>query len=442
MEIKSTQESLHFGRMKVSFFEISHSIMDAIGIIIQTPIINVIHAGDWKYDLDPVKGPKTDYSHLARWDTSEIPSVLMMEGLGSTKEGHQLSEREINKNIKNIIAQAPGRVIIATFSSMFDRVGQIIDIAEELGKKVVLDGYSMKINIQIAKEIGYLKFKPSVLIDIKNINEYPPQKIIVIATGAQGEDRAVMMRIANGKHRSIKITKSDTILFSSSIIPGNERTVQRLKDSLYRQGADVIHKETFDVHGGGHALIEDIKLLIKQVKPHYLLPVYANHFILKEAAKLALSIGISKTNIFILDNGSVLEFSNQSGPKLYAKKVPTNYVFVDGLGVGDVGEVVLKDRQTLSEDGMFVVIAIVDRKTGKIQGSPDIISRGFVYLRESKDLLKATRRRVIDIIDKTAGTGGAVNWIYVKEEIRNKVGDFLYQQTERRPMVLPVVIEV
>ena len=441
VEIKSTQESLHFGRMKVSFFEISHSIMDAIGIIIQTPIINVIHAGDWKYDLDPVKGPKTDYSHLARWDTSEIPSVLMMEGLGSTKEGHQLSEREINKNIKNIIAQAPGRVIIATFSSMFDRVGQIIDIAEELGKKVVLDGYSMKINIQIAKEIGYLKFKPSVLIDIKNINEYPPQKIIVIATGAQGEDRAVMMRIANGKHRSIKITKSDTILFSSSIIPGNERTVQRLKDSLYRQGADVIHKETFDVHGGGHALIEDIKLLIKQVRPHYLLPVYANHYLLQEAAKVAKSIGFPKEHIFILDNGSIAEI-DERGLRVLKENVPIEYVFVDGLGVGDISNVVIRDRQLMSADGMFVIIAIVDSQTGKVKGEPDVISRGFIYMKESKELLGQTRKKIKETITKSVIPGTSINWVYIRNNLRDKIGQFLYTKTKRRPMILPVIVEI
>ena len=296
-EITSAHDALTFGKLKINFFEVTHSIMDAIGVIIQTPVANVIHPGDWRYNLDPISGPKTDFSHLAKWNTKAAPSILMMESLGSTKEGSQLSEREVFNNIRNIINKAPGRVIVATFSSMIERVGQLINVAEELGKKVALDGYSMKTNMEIAKEIGYLKFKPSTLIDIKNVHDYPKQKIVIICTGAQGEDRAALMRIANGEHKYVKVEKSDTIIFDSSVIPGNERTIQRLKDSLYRQGADVIHKEIMDVHSGGHAFIEDIKLLINQVKPHYLLPIYANHYLLREAAKVVESIGFPKERI-------------------------------------------------------------------------------------------------------------------------------------------------
>lgn len=441
-EIQSVRDILNFGKMRVSFFDVSHSIMDAIGVIIQTPSATIIHPGDWKYDLDPVRGPKTDFSHLAKWNTKTAPSILMMESIGSTKEGHQLSEREIFENVRNIIAKAPGRVIVATFSSMVERVGQLISVAEELDKKVALDGYSMKLNMQIAKEIGYLKFKPSTLIDIRRIQDYPKQKVIVICTGAQGEDRAVLMRIANGEHKSVKIEKSDTIIFSSSVIPGNERTVQRLKDSLYRQGADVIHKEIMDVHGGGHALIEDIKLLIKEVRPYYLLPVYANHYLLREAAKVAESIGFPKDRIFILDNGSVAE-AGKDGLKVLKEKIPIEYIFVDGLGVGDISHVVLRDRQHLAGDGIFVIIAIVDSKTGKIRTSPDIISRGFIYLKESQELLKEVRQKTRVIVENITVKGiHPINWVHVKDELRDKIGQFLFSKTQRRPMVLPVVIEV
>lgn len=340
------------------------------------------------------------------------------------------------------MTRAQGRVIIATFSSMFERVGQIIKIAEELGKKVALDGYSMKLNMKIAKEVGYVDFKQTTLIDINRINDYPPQKIVVVCTGAQGEDRAVMMRIANREHRSIKITKSDTIVFSSSVIPGNERTIQRLKDSLYRQEADVIHKEIMGVHGGGHALIEDIKLLIKQVKPHYLLPAYANHYLLREAAKVAGSIGFPKERIFILDNGSVAEI-DKNGFRVLKEKVPIEYVFVDGLGEGDISHVVLRDRQHLAEDGIFVIIAIVDSKTGKMRTSPDIISRGFIYLKESQGLLKEVRQKTRAIVEEiTVGGVHPINWSHVKDNLREKIGQFLFNKTQRRPMVLPVVIEV
>src|SRR3989338_3913471 len=441
-EINSADEEFTLGDyFKVALFEVTHSIMDALGIILQTPQGNIIHPGDWRYDTTPVNGKPTDFSHLARWNTQEKPSILMMESLGSTKEGSQLSESEVYKNIKKIIEAAPARIIIATFSSMVERVSQIISIAEGLGKKVALDGYSMKMNIEIAKKIGYLKFNPNVMIDIKNIHDYPPNKIVAVVTGAQGEDRAVLMRIANGDHRQIRVEKSDTIIFSSSVIPGNERTIQRLKDNLYRQGANVIHKEIMDVHSGGHALIEDIKLLIREVKPKYLLPVYANHYLLCEGSKVAESDGFPKENIFILDNGSI-GILNQNGFHISQEKTQIQYVFVDGLGIGDIGNVVLRDRQVLAQDGMFVIVTTVDSRTGRVRTSPDIISRGFVYLRENTELLGEVRKIVRAIVERKTANRGPINWIYLKDEIKEKIGSFLFQKTERRPMILPVVIEV
>ena len=439
-EIKSVDEQLVLGRLRINFFDVTHSIMDAMGVIIQTPVANVIHPGDWRYDLNPVTGKPTDFSGLARWNMRNTPSILMMESLGSTKEGHQVSEIEVFRNVKQLIERAQGRVIVATFSSMVERVGWLISVAEQLGKKVALDGYSMKVNIDIAHKIGYLKFKPTTLIDVKRIHDYPNNKVIVVCTGAQGEDRAVLMRIANGEHRSIKLQKSDTVIFSSSVIPGNERTIQRLKDTLYRQCDNVIHKEIMDVHGGGHALIEDIKLLLRQVKPKYLLPVYANYYLLKEATKVATSIGFPPQNIFILDNGSVGEVTSQ-GLHVLPTKIPIEYVFVDGLGVGDVSHVVLRDRQVLAADGMVVVVATVDSHHGKIIGSPDIISRGFVYMKDNKRLIEETRNKIKQILKGEDGIN-AVDETYLKDKIRNELGQFLFQKIERRPMILPVIIKV
>ncbi|MBI5466374.1 MAG: ribonuclease J [Candidatus Kerfeldbacteria bacterium] len=439
-EIKSVSEQLALGSLRINFFDVTHSIMDAMGVIIQTPVANVIHPGDWRYDLNPVTGKPTDFSSLARWNTKTVPSILMMESLGSTKEGQQLSEIEVFRNVKQLIEKAPGRVIVATFSSMVERVGWMISVAEQLGKKVALDGYSMKVNVEIARKIGYLKFKPTTLIDVKRIHDYPNNKVIVVCTGAQGEDRAVLMRIANGEHRSIKLQKSDTVIFSSSVIPGNERTIQRLKDTLYRQCDNVIHKEIMDVHGGGHALIEDIKLLIRQVRPKYLLPVYANYYLLKEAAKIATSIGFPPTNIFILDNGSVGEITAQTF-RILSAKVPIEYVFVDGLGVGDVSHVVLRDRQVLAADGMVVVVATVDSRQGKLIGSPDIISRGFVYMKDNKRLIEETRNRIKQVLKGEDGAG-PVDETYLKDKLRNELGQFLFQKIERRPMILPVIIQV
>ena len=440
-EIKSEDETLNCGQIKVNFFKTTHSIMDALGVVIQTPAVNVIHPGDWRYDLNPVTGQPTDFSALSRWNTKNTPSILMFESLGSTKEGHQISEKEVYENINHLIEKAPGRVIIATFASMVERVIWIIGIAERLGKKVALDGYSMKVSVEIAKKFGYLKFNPQTLIDVKRLHDYPENKVVVVCTGAQGEDRAVLMRIANGEHRHIRLQKNDTIIFSSSVIPGNERTIQRLKDILYRQCDNVIHKEIMDVHGGGHALIEDIKLLINQVHPQYLMPVYANHYLLQEGGKVAQTIGFPKENIFILDNGSVAEVT-KSGIKIAAKKIPIEYVFVDGLGVGDIGQVVLRDRQAMAKDGMFVIIVTIDSQTGQVRNSPDIISRGFIYMRESKDLLFQVRQHIKQIVKQATGGQGPINQNYIKENIRDKIGQFLYSKTERRPMVLPVIIEV
>ncbi len=440
-EINSPDEKISLGSIKVSFFASTHSIMDSLGTIIQTPVANIIHPGDWKYDLNPVQGEITNFSSLSKWNQPATPSILMAEAIGSTKEGHQISEQEIYNNIKQIIETAPGRVIIATFSSMVERVAWIVKIAEEAGKKVALDGYSMKINIGLAKQLGYVKFEENTLIDVKRLNDYPDNKIIVICTGAQGEDRAVLIRIANGEHRDIQLKKTDTIIFSSSVIPGNERSIQRLKDNLYRKCDNVIHKEIMDVHGGGHGLIEDIKRLIREVKPKYFIPVYANHYLLREAAKIAISIGFPSQNILIPDNGSVIEITRQ-GIRFADKKIPIEYVFVDGLGVGDIKEVVLRDRQMLAEDGIFVLIATVDSQTGKLKGSPDIISRGFVYLRESQELLKHTRMLIKKTVEESTAKMHPVNLSYVKDMLRDQIGRFLFQKTKRRPMVLPVIIEV
>lgn len=439
-EIKTATETLTLGRIKIGFFDVTHSIMDALGVIIQTPVANVIHPGDWRYDLSPVTGKPTDFSHLARWNTKTTPSILMMESLGSTKEGSQIPEINVFNTVKAMIEKAPGRVIIATFSSMVERVGWLIAIAEQLGKKVALDGYSMKMNVEIAKKIGYLKFKPQTLIDVRKLSDYPDNKVIVVCTGAQGEDRAVLARIASGEHRSIKLRKADTVVFSSSVIPGNERTIQRLKDTLYRQCDNVIHKEVMDVHGGGHALMEDIKLLLRQVRPQYFIPVYANHYLLKEAGKLAMSIGFPPQRISYLDNGSIFEAGTQ-GVRVATEKVPIEYVFVDGLGVGDVSHVVLRDRQELAADGMVVIVATVDGKTGKLVGAPDIISRGFIYMKDSKRLIDDTCTKIKQVLGAQSKQQ-LTDETYLKDKLRNDIGQFLFQKTERRPMILPVVITV
>lgn len=436
--VKDINQKITLGNFTVKFFAVDHTIMDSMGIILETPKITVIHPGDWTIEKKPTGRKETEYTHLAKL---KRPTILMLESLGAVNVKEPVTEEQMLKNLYGLIDSAPGRIIIATFSSQIQRISQILDYAFKTGKKVALDGFSMKLNVEIAKELNYIKPHKETIIPINRINDFPENKVIIICTGAQGEEMSVLPRIVSGNHRFITIKKNDTIVFSSSIIPGNERTIQRLKDNLYRLSDNVFHSEVMDVHTSGHSNVKNIEEIIRQIKPDYYMPVYANHFMLKESAKIAYKAGMKKEDVFVPDNGSILKVDAKS-IEFLKEKAPTNYVFVDGLGVGDVGEIVLRDRQMLAKDGMFVIVAIVDRQTGKVKGSPDIISRGFIYLRESKDLLGQTRKKVIEIINKAIGSGGAVNWTYIKDEVKEKIGQFLFSKTQRRPIVLPVIIEV
>lgn len=442
--VQDLKQKINLGAFTLGFFQIDHSVMDAVGVILQTPVATVLHPGDWTITRDSTGKSPIDYTHLSKL---QKPTILMLESLGSTTSKEQVTEEDMLNNLYMLIGKAPGRTIIATFSSQIERIKQILEFAAKTNRKVALDGFSMKLNIELAQKLGYIKIPKGVIITTDKAHSYPDNKVIVICTGAQGEEMAALSRIVAGNHKHIKIKKEDTVIFSSSVIPGNERTVQRLKDNLYRQSDNVYHSDIIDVHISGHSNIMGIKQMLGDIKPTYFIPVYGNHYFLKEAAKIAYGMGFRKDQVFVPDNGSIIRFthstsSGQASAEMLKEKVPANYVFVDGLGVGDVGEIVLRDRQMLAEDGMFVIVAVIDKRTGQVRGSPDIISRGFVYLRESKDLLSQTRKKVIEIVDKSAGHGGPVNWTYVKDEIRNRVGDFLATKTSRRPMILPVVIEV
>ncbi|MBD3311102.1 MAG: RNase J family beta-CASP ribonuclease [Candidatus Magasanikbacteria bacterium] len=437
IRIEKISDVIKLGKFKIKFFQVEHSIMDAVGVIVETPGGIAIHPGDWTLERDKRGKPTVDYKHLRKL---KKPTVLMLESLGAVNEKAHGSYEEMYKNLLNIISKSPGRVIIGTFSSQIERIKWILQVAQKLGKKVALDGYSMKMNVEIAKKLGYLKIKKGQLVDIRKIDKYPDKKVIVIGTGAQGEENAVLMRIVNGQHKYIKLKKQDTVIFSSSVIPGNERSIQRLKDNIYRQCDRVIHGEVMDVHVSGHATRADIWEMIRQIKPTYFVPVYANHYMLKEAAWLARDNGFREDKIFVPDNGSVIEISKKDG-KVLQNKVPSDYVFVDGLGVTDTQNIVLRDRQVLAEDGMVVVIATLDTKTGKLVQNPDIISRGFVFLKENKQLIEDLRHKVKKmVIESDPLTWADTNQI--KNDIRDKVGQFLFSKTQKRPMVLPVVIEV
>jgi len=428
------------GPFTVEFFKQNHNIADNMGLFIQTPIGNILHTSDFKFDDDPVYDTPTDFRKLREIGSRNI-LLLMSDSTGAEEKGHSLSERKIMENLEEIFKQSKGRVIAATFGSLINRIQQLIALSEKYGRKVAVDGYSMRTNVEICKKLGYIKSEKGTLIKPNQMQNFPDQKVTLICTGAQGEGQAVLMRIANGEHKFVRLRKQDTVIFSSSVVPGNERTVQVLKDELYRQQVRVFHYKMMDIHAGGHGQEEELKEMIDIMKPKFFLPIHGQYSMLVNHAILASETGIPEKNIAVVENGQVIDLT-ENKIAVEPKPVESNYIMVDGLGVGDVGEVVLRDRQTLSQDGMFVVVAIIDRKTGKVKGSPDIISRGFVYLKESKLLLRDTRRRVIDIVEKSTGSGGAVNWSYVKDNVRNYIGDFLYSRTQRRPMVLPVIIEV
>lgn len=439
IRINAISDKIRLGKFQIEFFDVEHSVMDAVGVIIKTPDGTVIHPGDWTMDKNPTDHELVTYEHLSKLPS---PRILMLESLGAVDtRPSQKTESDMYKNLDELVNKAEGLVIIGTFSSQIRRIGKIIEYAESIGKKVALDGYSMKMNIEIAKELGYIKAHKNTLIPIQDLHKYPRQKSVVICTGAQGEGNAVLSRIVNDEHRFVRIQKKDTIIFSSSIIPGNERTIQRLKDDLYRKCDNVIHSDILDVHTSGHSNAFDIQDILRQIKPDIFLPVYANHYFLKEAAKLGEKVGIEKENIFVLDNGNQLEISGGKA-KLLPHKVDTSYVMVDGLGVGDVGEVVLRDRQLLAKDGMFTIVVIIDSKTKKIIGTPQVTSRGFIFVKENFDLVNATKRVVEKVVKEKTSEELPVNWDYVKNNIRESVGSFLFTKTERRPMVLPVVIEV
>jgi len=431
---------IKLGPFGIEFFSQNHNIPDNLGFFIETPIGNIINTSDFKFDENPINDKPTDFRKLEEFSKRGV-LLLMSDSTGAEQEGHSLSEQDISQNLEEIFQKSKGRIISATFASLINRIQQIITLSEKYDRKVVIEGYSMKSNIEITRELGYLKVGKGTIISSKEMDSYPDSRITIICTGAQGEGSAVLMRITQKEHPRVQLRKTDDIILSSSVIPGNERTVQILKDDILRQGAKVFHYKMMDIHAGGHAQIEELKLMIGIMKPFFFMPIHGQYSMLIANSQLAEEMGVAKENIIVAENGQIIELSKDKF-SIDKKGVNSGYIMVDGLGIGDVGEVVLRDRHVLAKDGMFVIVAIIDRMTGRVKGSPDIISRGFVYLKESKDLLKETRKKVITIVNHSVGSGGVVNWVYVKDEIRDKIGQFLFSKTKRRPMILPVVIEV
>lgn len=440
LRVIDPDQAIQAGIFKVEFFRVNHNIPDCVGIIVHTPEGTIVHTGDFKFDLMPIMDEVTDFAKIANLGKQGV-LALLSDSTNAPQPGHQISESVIGVTLDDIIRKAQGRVVVGTFASLLNRLQQVISISEKYGRKVVVEGFSMRSNIEIAKELGYLKMQPKTIVSPQEAVKLPPSKLTIMCTGAQGESNAALMRMANREHRFFRIEKGDTIIFSSSVVPGNERTVQRLKDTLLKEGAKVIHYEMMDVHAGGHAKAEDLKLLFRLLNPKYIVPVEGNRFLLEASKEVAMQLGWKDENVFVVQNGQIMEFSGGEG-KLTKDKIVTDYVMVDGLGVGDVQEVVLRDRQLMSEDGMFVIIVTIRTQTGEVVGNPDIISRGFVYMKDAKHLIEEARNKVKKICESKDPSNTSVNAVYIKNKLRDDIGQFLFQKTQRRPMILPVVVEV
>ena len=443
MKIVETDERISFTDIAVRFFKVTHTIPDSMGIIVETPYGDIVHTGDLKLDHEggiPTPEEIKEYKKFSNRKTL----LLMADSTNCQKPGFSIPEPVVHVTIEDLIKNARGRVIVATFSSLLERLIKIIEFADKHNRKVVIDGRSMKTNIELAQKAKLFEYKKGTVIPMEEMENYPPERIVMLVTGAQGDPFAVLMRVAQKKHKQIKIAESDMVLFSSSVVPGNERAVQKLKDMLSRQGANVVHYETSDVHSSGHCYREESKWIISHINPKFFIPLHGYHYMLRSHVDIAHSTGIPKENTIIADNGSIMEIRDK-GEKIVKLSVsaPKEDIMVDGFAIGNLQEVVLRDRQMLAEDGIVVIVATVDMHTGKLMKSPDIVARGFVYVRESQELLNQARLIVKKTVEDACSRDmKSVNFEYVKEDVRDEVGKFLFQMTQKQPMVIPVLLGI
>jgi len=426
---------------KVETFPISHTIPDSMGLIIHTPQGVIVFIEDVR--VDNVNGVPTEeeVAQYARFKDKKV-LLLTMDSTSIEKHGFSLSESTVIENIEKIIKNTSGRMIIGTFASQVERIISIIKAAQRYGKKVVIEGRSMKTNLDIIKQLKLIEDTKNI-IPIEDIENYPPDRIIMLVTGAQGEEFAALMRIANKTHKYVRLRSTDTIVLSSSIIPTNYSAVMKLKDNLYRSEAKVITYLDSDIHASGHGNRDELKWIHQQIKYKFFMPLHGNHFMLRQHAELAYSLGVPKENVIVPDNGSVVEI-RENGTKavIRKEKAPSSLLVVDGFAAGDIQDVVIRDRKMLAQDGMFVIIASINIKTGKLKKSPDIISRGFVYLRESQELLSQTRLIIKKTIEDTTHGMNPINFDYVKDNLADNISKYLFQKTAKRPVVIPVVLGI
>jgi ribonuclease J len=434
-------QTISLGQLRITSMRVNHSIPDSLALMVRTPAGTVVHTGDYKFDYTPVDQFPADIGALARLGDEGV-LVLCGDSTRVESPGHTPSEAAIVETFEEIFAHAQGRIIVATFASLISRVQMVVNAAAKYGRQVALVGRSMVNNVQMATELGYLRIPGGMLIRAEDIHTVPASKLAIICTGSQGEPTSALTRIANGDHRFVQIQPGDTVVLSSTPIVGNERAVSHNVDNLMRQGATVLHQGVMRVHVSGHASREELQLMLALLRPRYVVPVHGEYRMLAQHGQLAVKMGVPAENVVVAQDGDVIEASADGGIHV-VDHVPYGNVYVDGSGVGDIGQVVLRDRRVLSRDGILVVVVTVDSETGEPLAGPDIISRGFVYERESEELLESARAVVTNAISKhTQGRGHSADWNFIKNKIRDTLGEFLYEQIRRRPMILPLVVEV
>lgn len=434
----SPGESIKLNKLIIEFIRVTHSIAESCALAIHTPIGIILHTGDFKIDYTPIDGKVMDLNRIAQLGQEGI-LLLMADSTNVERAGHSLSEKIIGETLNRIISNANGRVIVATFASNIHRMQQIADASMMYNRKIVFSGRSMENISNVAMDLGYLHIPEESIVGIEDLNRYPSDKITIITTGSQGEPMAGLSRIAYGSHRHISIEQDDLFIISASPIPGNDKLVSRVINQLYRKGVEVIYEDLEDIHVSGHSYKEELKLIHTLVKPKYFMPVHGEYRHLKHHSDLALKLGMDKSNVFTLETGQVLEISQDKA--IATEKVHTGVVFVDGIGVGDVGNIVLRDRRDLARDGMVTIVVAINKETYSIVSGPDIITRGFIYARESEGLIKKIKDVAKEEIEICL-ENNIIEWQVLKSGVRKSVEQLLYHKTKRRPSVFPIIMEV
>ncbi len=434
-------EVIKLGAATIRFFGVTHTVPDSMGIIIETPYGDVVFTGDIK--LNHLNGEPSDEEkrEFSIFKNRKV-LALLMDSTNVWQPGFSIPESVVYKTLEKVIKDAKGRLIIAMFASHLERLIRVVHFAEEYGKKIVIDGRSMRTNIEIAREIALIKYKDDTVVAVENMGQYPPEQIIILATGAQGDEFASLARIGNKSHKHIRLQPSDTVVLSSSVIPGNERAVQKLKDNLSRQGAHIITYHASDVHASGHGNREEAAWIHTQIKPKFFIPVHGYHYMLRVHGDLAVEMGVKPENIVIPDNGSIIDIKNGETITKLAVKAPSELRVVEGQTVSELSDVLMRDRKALGQEGFCVVVATVDRRSGKLHKSPDIISRGFVYLRDNKDLMDQTRLIIRKSVETSLRNPRSADLDIAREDLADAVAQFLLQRTLKRPIVIPVIVSI